>query len=94
MCGKKGSTANLQDLLIYNLKGIAVLAQTAKAAGIDVPASNGKFIAEGLFTTITNVNFNDDDLVNWINRAQAVKKTLFDSSTLLAFKKILQHIEF
>ena len=25
MCGKKGSTANLQDLLIYNLKGIAVL---------------------------------------------------------------------
>jgi hydroxylamine reductase len=79
MCGKKGSTANLQDLLIYNLKGIAVLAQTAKAAGIDVPASNGKFIAEGLFTTITNVNFNDDDLVNWINRAQAVKKTLFDS---------------
>nr|WP_321400207.1 hydroxylamine reductase [uncultured Desulfobacter sp.] len=79
MCGKKGSTANLQDLLIYNLKGIAVLAQTAKAAGIEVPASNGKFIAEGLFTTITNVNFNDDDLVNWIDRAQAVKKTLFDS---------------
>ena len=79
MCGKKGSTANLQDLLIYNLKGIAVLAQKAKAAGINVPASNGQFIAEGLFTTITNVNFNDEDLVNWINRAQAVKKKLFDS---------------
>ena len=79
MCGKKGSTANLQDLLIYNLKGIAVLAQAAKAAGIDVPASNGRFIAEGLFTTVTNVNFNDEDLIAWINRAQAVKKTLLDS---------------
>lgn len=79
MCGKKGSTAILQDLLIYNLKGIAVLAQKAKAAGVNVPASNGQFIAEGLFTTITNVNFNDEDLVNWINRAQAVKKKLFDS---------------
>ena len=79
ICGKKGSTANLQDLLIYNLKGIAVLAQKAKIAGIDVPAVNGQFIAEGLFTTITNANFNDEDLINWINRAQAVKKELFDS---------------
>nr|WP_319490638.1 hydroxylamine reductase [uncultured Desulfobacter sp.] len=79
MCGKKGSTANLQDLLIYNLKGIAVLAQTAKEAGMNVPAANGQFIAEGLFTTITNANFNDEDLISWITRAQAVKKKLFDS---------------
>ena len=79
VCGKKGSTANLQDLLIYNLKGIAVLAQKAKTAGLDVPTANGKFIAEGLFTTITNANFNDEDLNTWIIRAQAVKKKLFDS---------------
>ena len=79
MCGKKGRTAELQDLLIYNLKGIAVLAQKAKETGLNVPEANGRFIAEGLFTTITNVNFNDKDLINWINRAQAVKKELFDS---------------
>ncbi len=79
MCGKKGSTAELQDLLIYNLKGIAVLAHKAKAAGIEVPAENARFIAEGLFTTITNVNFNDENLVNWIKRALAVKKNLFDT---------------
>ena len=79
MCGKKGSTANLQDLLIYHLKGIAVLAQTAKESGMDVPEANGQFIAEGLFTTITNANFNDEDLISWITRAQAVKKKLFDS---------------
>ncbi|MDD4272965.1 MAG: hydroxylamine reductase [Desulfobacter postgatei] len=79
ICGKKGSTANLQDLLIYNLKGIALLAQKAKNAGADVPTANGKFIAEGLFTTITNTNFNDENLINWIIRAQAVKKKLFDS---------------
>lgn len=78
MCGKKGSTATLQDLLIYNLKGIAVIAQAAKDAGADVPAANGQFIAEGLFTTVTNVNFNDEDLIAWITRAQAVKKKLFN----------------
>ncbi|MCG8552090.1 MAG: hydroxylamine reductase [Desulfobacterales bacterium] len=78
MCGKKGNTANLQDLLIYNLKGIAVLAQKAKDAGMDVPTANAQFIAEGLFTTITNANFNDEDLISWLTRAQAVKKKLFD----------------
>jgi hydroxylamine reductase len=79
MCGKKGNTAELQDLLIYNLKGIAVLAQNAKNASVDVPTSNAQFIAEGLFTTITNVNFNDEDLIKWIKLAQAVKKELFDT---------------
>ncbi len=80
MCGKEGNTSDLQDLLIYNLKGIAVIAKQAQTAGISVPESTGNFIAQGLFTTITNANFNDEDLVNWINRAQTVKKELFDSA--------------
>ena len=80
MCGKEGTTSDLQDLLIHNLKGIGVLAKKAKAAGIDVPGSTGLFVAKALFTTITNMNFNDDNLVDWINRAQAVKKDLFESA--------------
>ncbi len=76
MCGKEGSTAGLQDLLIYNLKGIAVIAQKSKAAGVAVPNSAAAFIGQGLFTTITNANFNDENLVDWINRAQIVKKEL------------------
>jgi len=79
MCGKEGSTADLQDLLIYNLKGIAVIASKAGAAGLQVPEKTGLFIAQALFTTITNANFNDEDIINWINRAQAVKKELFES---------------
>ena len=79
MCGKEGSTADLQDLLIYNLKGIAVIAGKVKAAGLQVPEKTGLFIAQALFTTITNANFNDEDMINWINRAQAVKKELFES---------------
>ncbi|MCM2283583.1 MAG: hydroxylamine reductase [Desulfobacula sp.] len=79
MCGKEGSTADLQDLLIYNLKGIAVIASKARAAGLQVPEKTGLFIAQALFTTITNANFNDENIINWINRAQAVKKELFES---------------
>jgi hydroxylamine reductase len=79
MCGKEGSTSDLQDLLIYNLKGIAVIAEKAQAAGAKVPSDTGLFIAKGLFTTITNMNFNDANIIEWINKAQALKKSLFDS---------------
>jgi hydroxylamine reductase (hybrid-cluster protein) len=54
VCGKKETTANLQDLLIYDLKGIAVLAKGFKAAGVAVNNGTGLFLAQGLFTTITN----------------------------------------
>ena len=80
MCGKENTTANLQDLLIFNLKGIAVVAEASKAAGIKVPASVPAFVGQALFTTITNANFNDENLVEWINRAQAVKKELADAA--------------
>lgn len=76
VCGKEGTTANLQDLLIFNLKGIAVLAQKGKAAGFDVTTEAGRFVIKGLFTTITNVNFDDDNLVQWIKQAQDYKKEL------------------
>lgn len=76
MCGKQGYTAALQDLLIYNLKGVAVIAEKSKENGIEVPSSTGEFIAKALFTTITNTNFNDANLIDWINRIQALKKAL------------------
>ncbi len=76
VCGKEDTTANLQDLLIFNLKGIAVLASKGKAAGVDVIRESGHFVAKALFTTITNVNFNDANLVEWIRKAQEFKKGL------------------
>ncbi len=76
VCGKKAGTAGLQDLLIWNLKGIAVLAR--KAGRTDIPEGTGSFVAKALFTTITNVNFDDDSLKNWISQAIKVKKDLYD----------------
>jgi hydroxylamine reductase len=78
VCGKEETTANLQDLLIFNLKGIAVLAKQGKAAGVDLTREAGRFVTKALFTTITNMNFNDDNLVKWIKKAQEFKKSLKD----------------
>ena len=78
VCGKEETTANLQDLLIFNLKGIAVLAKQGKAAGVDMTTEAGRFVTKALFTTITNVNFNDANLVKWIKKAQEFKKSFKD----------------
>ncbi len=79
VCGKDGSTSDLQDLLIYNLKGIGVIGKKAGEQGAKTSGDAGLFVAKALFTTITNANFNDADLIRWINNAQAVKKELYDS---------------
>lgn len=76
VCGKQESTANLQDLLIFDLKGIAVLAKNLKEAGVQVDSNVGLFLAQGLFTTITNANFDDSSLESWIERSQGIKRQL------------------
>ncbi len=57
-CGKLEETANLQDLLIHVLKGIAIYAVKLKDLGIS-DKSTGRFVIQGLFSTITNANWDD-----------------------------------
>jgi len=57
VCGKTEDVANLQDLLIYVLKGISYYAQKAKEYGVDLDQQTGPFIMKKLFSTITNANF-------------------------------------
>ncbi|XYW69202.1 hydroxylamine reductase [Oscillospiraceae bacterium LTW-04] len=68
VCGKKADTANLQDELTGALIGLA------RAIGNDTPAhSTDQLMLEGLFTTITNVNFNDETLTALIEKIHAEK---------------------
>lgn len=55
-CGKNEETANLQDLLVFVLRGISVYAEIAKEKNIS-DERWGVFISRALFSTITNVNF-------------------------------------
>ncbi len=68
MCGKVEDTANLQDLLIYVLKGVAVYTQKLRELGID-DRSNGFFTVGALFATITNANFDDERITSLIREA-------------------------
>jgi hydroxylamine reductase len=57
-CGKPEETANLQDLLIFTLKGMAVYGEKLKDLGAP-DRSHDDFILKGLFATITNANWDD-----------------------------------
>lgn len=73
VCGKTADVANLQDLLIYTLKGISAYTLKARQAGISTSAAD-KFIMEGLFSTITNANFDNDHFVALIKQALAMRE--------------------
>jgi hydroxylamine reductase len=77
MCGKPEETAGLQDLLIYALRGFAVYAEKAKELGISVK-KDGLFVAQALFATITNANFDNDRIIELIketlNHREALKE--------------------
>jgi hydroxylamine reductase len=78
VCGKTDKTAVLQDMLIFALKGISVWGE--KAREIDVKDSEAEiFVMEGLFTTVTNVNFDPYVLTEKINKAFNLRNRLRDA---------------
>lgn len=62
VCGKRPETAALQDLLIWTTKGLSAVTTQLRREGKTVDASVNHLITENLFTTITNVNFDDDTI--------------------------------
>ena len=73
VCGKKADTAKLQDKLTGALIGLARAYEGNET--LITPATD-KLILEGLFTTVTNVNFNNETISMLINRIEAEKKRL------------------
>ena len=73
VCGKKEDTANLQDLLIYILKGISIWLEKAKGFGL-IDSKSGLFIAKSLFSTITNANFDNTRFIALIKEALKIRE--------------------
>ena len=75
VCGKDPVTATLQDLLIYAMKGIAVYGNMARELGIK-DKDTDLFLKEGLFTTVTNVDFDPERLKQFLARAYEIKEKI------------------
>jgi len=56
VCGKDPELSSLQDLLVYTLKGLSLVAVEGRGHGVNDQEVN-LFLTKGLFSTLTNVDF-------------------------------------
>lgn len=75
VCGKNADVANLQDQLTGALIGLARVSN-----GRQPTASTHKAMIEGLFTTLTNVNFNEKTIRSQIEKVRYESKAFVSNS--------------
>ena len=85
VCGKVEETANLQDLLIFVLKGISVYGEKLKELGA-ADRGNDEFVSQGLFATITNANWDDTRITAMIQEGLE-RRDRIESKFLAAYKQ-------
>jgi len=67
--------ATLQALLIYMLRGLSQLTLEARKVGVETEKVS-VFTCEALFATLTNVNFDPDDIVTYVRKAAELREQL------------------
>lgn len=72
VCGKQGQTADLQDLLIFVCKGISVFGMMLEQQGSPVMPES-RFICRALFTTVTNVGWEDEVIIERIEEGLRIR---------------------
>lgn len=80
VCGKTPEIANLQDLLIYQLKGISCYVKNLIDRGETIDKNIVTFLENSLFTTLTNVNFDSNSHVKLLKESQKIKESLRNKS--------------
>jgi len=79
ICGKAADVANLQDLLVYLLKGISFWGTRGRNIGVHDEEAD-LFVVQALFATITNANFDPERFVALIRRAVELRNRLKDQA--------------
>ena len=77
VCGKVNEVSNLQDLLIHALQGLSLYAVEGRKVGVVDPDAT-LFTCEATFSTLTNVDFDPDRLVELIKRAVELRERMKD----------------
>ena len=76
VCGKTPEIASLQDLLIFQLKGISCYEKALMKDGKNADKEVVSFIESSLFTTLTNVNFDINVHLELLKKSKEIKEKL------------------
>lgn len=77
VCGKEATTSKWQDLLLSVVRGIGTIQHSI---GEEPTPEVTRFLTDALFTTITNANFNDQDILQKIDKGIVLKKQLLQKA--------------
>ncbi|MGG7620827.1 hydroxylamine reductase [Bacillus coreaensis] len=87
ICGKKDDLANMQDLLVYVVKGLGIVHTEARELGLK-HSKVDEFIVNSLFMTITNANWDKNDFYNKVrdglNIREEIKSSIEKAGSQLA----------
>ena len=87
VCGKKSETANLQDLLIYTVKGVAAVSSILRKRKINLKETD-RYLINSLFITITNANFDDEAIITEIKKGISLREKLKKNLTSDEMKEL------
>ncbi|MDY6801494.1 MAG: hydroxylamine reductase [Bacteroidota bacterium] len=76
VCGKTDDVANMQDLLIFVLKGISIYTKAARENKVEYDKKINKFIFDGLFATITNANFDKKVFIERVREGLEIRNSV------------------
>ena len=76
VCGKPDDTANMMDLLMHVIKGTSFFATEMRKNNIPVDDKTNKFVFDGLFSTITNANFDKEAIKRYVRQGFEVRDAL------------------
>lgn len=77
VCGKEATTSKWQDLLLSVVRGIGTIQHSIDE---EPTPEVTRFLTDALFTTITNANFNDQDILQKVDKGIVLKKQLLEKA--------------
>ncbi len=83
VCGKEAITSKWQDLLLSVVRGVGTIQHTI---GEKADKEVTDFLTDALFSTITNANFDDQSILNKVDRGIVIKKQLIATAASKGIK--------
>ena len=77
VCGKAATTSAAMDLLLAVSRGVGIVSDALNRAGVSKDEKEiGHFLCDALFCTITNANFDDDDILQRVEKGITLRNRL------------------
>lgn len=76
VCGKTAETSAMQDALMQLIKSVSLFATAARQAGLPVSEAANAWTLQAAFSTLTNVNFSEERIAEYIQQGMKVKQVL------------------